>query len=317
MGVKCFFLMLGILISCRASSAGEGQGFNLYTVSQEQAWGERIHQSIAAEGILMENAALQRYLEAVVERSRGARDPGFPIRVHIVKSHEVNAFAIPGGHLYVCLGLLHHAKNEAQLAGVLAHEIGHIRLRHGSRHASKQEVFHFASLGMFFVSGPVGAGLRTFSSFASPAAMMKMSRKAEEEADADAVSALAERGYDPLEYITLFDSLKERKSGWFAHLYASHPGSAKRSAFLRKQVSRLRMPEALLTDTSEFAIAQQHVLSLLGSVVADDKPVLLRVAKSFEQVSTVEAPPPVRVTRQTMPGSFRDLRSEFNKVERR
>src|SRR5262249_25055118 len=143
-------------------------------------------------------------------------DSKVPFTIKVLDTDDVNAFALPGGFLYVNRGLLEAADNEAEVAGVLAHEIAHVAARHGVEQASKGEFLNYASIPLIFLGGIGGYAIRQAFGLAVPITFLKFSRGAEKEADRLGAQYMWAAGYDPNALITFFEKLQakdKRKPG--------------------------------------------------------------------------------------------------------
>src|SRR5262249_41292138 len=137
------------------------------------------------------------HINAAVERVRmPAVDAETPFTIKVIDSNEINAFALPGGFLYVNRGVIEAADNEAELAGVMAHEIGHVAARHGVEQASKANLINYASLPLIFLGGWGGFAIRQAAGLAIPLSFLKFSRGMESEADRLGAQYLWASGYD-------------------------------------------------------------------------------------------------------------------------
>jgi predicted Zn-dependent protease len=148
-----------------------------------------------------------------------------PFTIRIVESDEVNAFALPGGFLFVNTGLILAADQEAELAGVLAHETAHVAARHGAETASKEQAFNLASIPLIFVGGVAGAGARQAAGLAIPLSFLKFTRSQEAEADYLGAQYMYKAGYDPSAMLSFFEKLQARKgkAETMSSLFTDHP----------------------------------------------------------------------------------------------
>ena len=220
-------------------------GFNLFSVSQDIEIGKQSAVEAEKQLRLLNDRNTDRYLNRMVTRL-AAYAPGakYPYQIKAVNAAEVNAFALPGGPMYVNRGLLQTARNEAELAGVLAHEMSHVALRHGTHQASKAYLAQSGlgilggllgkSNGSAVVSAIGGAGLNVL--------FLKFSRDDEYQADLVGAQIMSRAGYDPLAMASLFELLRTSQggsSGNVAQFLSDHPASADREARIRLQAASL------------------------------------------------------------------------------
>jgi predicted Zn-dependent protease len=180
----------------------------------------------------------------------------------VIDSPEVNAFALPGGFLYVNRGLLEAADNEAELAGVIAHEAAHIAARHGVEQASKSNLISWASLPLIFLGGWGGFIINQAAGIAVPLTFLKFSRGAEKEADRLAAQYLWRTGYDPHALITFFEKLraKEKKNpGAIEKVFRSHPMTEDRIKEVRKMLARFPEKSEYQIDSSDFIAVKDRL----------------------------------------------------------
>ena len=223
-------------------------GFNLFSVQQDIEVGRQASAQAERELPVIRDASLERYLNEVAQRlvavSPGAR---FPYRVRAVDSSDINAFTFPGGFIYVNRGLLAATRNEGELAGVLAHEISHVALRHGTHEASKA---YGAQAGLGILGGLLGHGksgttqqiIQAIGGLGLNAVFMKFSRNDEQEADLLGIRTMKKAGYDPSAMASFFDLLKQQEArdpGRVQQFFSSHPAPADRATRMRAEAERL------------------------------------------------------------------------------
>lgn len=235
--------------------------YGLYDDPELQAYVNRVGQKVLAETELRDPQAAAQY-----------RDTPFTFRV--LNSTVVNAFAVPGGYVYVTRGLVTHLDNEAQLAVVLGHEIGHVAARHSARQAAKTQLGQLglmagAILGTAVLDNPqVANQLLGLSSQAMQLLMTKYSRDAEREADELGVSWAAERGYDAAESAAFFQTLKrigERDGLRLPAWQSTHPDPGEREQTVKMLAAKNTPPGAILSKGED-----QFLQHIDGVVVGDD-----------------------------------------------
>ena len=249
--IICLFLL---------TSPGCGSAFqhiNILTESDEIALGREFSREIEREVDLYTDPEVVRYVDELGQSLvRHSRRSNLRYYIKVVDTDEVNAFALPGGYLYVNRGLISIAGTESELAGVICHEIGHVVGRHGAKALTRQLGLEVI-IGMISGRNPSGAR-RVASNMAGIGGILSMlhySRAAEREADALAVVNLREAGYDP-EGVTVFFKklldINDREPGALASLFASHPPSRERIENTRKQIDELPDLEGLTVDSERF-----------------------------------------------------------------
>jgi len=240
---------LSLFLGAAAASAQQDPkpGFNLFSVEQDIEIGRQSAAEAQRELPVLANASLERYLNRVVgvlaEQAPGAR---YPYQVRVVNSPDINAFTFPGGFLYVNRGLLEAARTESELAGVVAHEMAHVALRHGTHQASKA---YAANAGLGILGGLLGRDggepskvLQVIGGVGLNAVFLKFSRNAEYEADLVGVRMLKRAGFDTAAMGDFFELLRDqqrRDPGKLEQFFSSHPAPGDRAERMRAEVARL------------------------------------------------------------------------------
>jgi len=208
------FLLLYLLVASWNSFAQTNvkPGFNLFSPEQDIEIGRQSAAEVERQMPLVKDAAAQRYLNGVGRRlTQQAPGAKYPYQFKLVNAAEINAFALPGGFMFVNRGLIEAASSEGELAGVMAHEISHVALRHGTNQASKASL---AQSGLGVLGGAMGGGglseiIGAVGGFGLNAVFLKFSRKAEEQADIVGTQILAKAGYDPMDMARFFEKLRK------------------------------------------------------------------------------------------------------------
>jgi predicted Zn-dependent protease len=222
-------------------------GWNLFSKEQDVQLGREAAAEMEKQLVVIQDKALTDYVNRIGTRlvERGELEK-YPFFFKVVKEDSINAFALPGGPMYVHTGLITAAENEGQLAGVLAHELSHVVLRHGTNQASKaQGIALIATLGGAMAGGggsllgnlaQLGIGLGANS------VLMKYSRGAESDADLLGMHAMAKAGYDPLEMARFFEKLQAeagRGNSKLVEFFSSHPNPGNRVKAVEKEIPYL------------------------------------------------------------------------------
>jgi predicted Zn-dependent protease len=233
-------------------------GFNLFSPEQDIELGEASAEEIRRQVVVLRDERTERYIQRLGERL-AAQAPGykFPYKFVVVASPEVNAFALPGGYVFVNEGAIKAAHSEGELAGVLAHEIAHVALRHGTTQASRA---YLARAGMSIFKAVAGGGqgeaeqLAAALSYAGANMLfMKSNRAAEMQADAEGARLMAAAGFDPRDMASFFEALYERGDARTREdVRSDHPDPASRVAAIDEVIAELKLSTTPAHDSEEF-----------------------------------------------------------------
>lgn len=280
----------------RSKHRGRAHGLNLYSRRAEREMGERAEVQIDRVGRPLGNEALVRYLESI-GRKLAAHSSAVEVqfRYKVLPTDEVNAMSLPNGAIYVNSGLLLMARNEAELAGVIAHEIAHIVARHASRAASRRELYGFAAFGVAIATGGLGSALEPLFGVADSGFGMKFSRDNEREADLLALTYLEAAGYDPQAYVSFLHRLSAREEthGALARMAATHPAGEERVRRAQRAIELMFTPkDTYIGSSSDFEWARRTVLELTHpGFVERERPVLrTRPRRGDLEAATSENP---------------------------
>jgi predicted Zn-dependent protease len=253
-----------------AASLGGCASAGQVSTQQEEQIGAQYAQQINQQLPLIRDAATNQYINALGRKIAAVADPrGIPYTFYVVNSDVVNAFSIPGGYVYVNRGLIERADNEAQLAGVLGHEIGHVVERHSiTQMARAQNANTMLSVlyGVLLRRNPSGveqAGIQVGGS----AVFAGYSRTAEREADRDGVAFMTRAGYDPHQLQLFFEKLmqlEKTQPSKIESFFATHPGTQERIADVQQYIAATPGANSgnLRTDTQAFQNFRARVRSL-------------------------------------------------------
>ncbi len=230
----------------------------------------RIGRELAAEvdrqAKFVDDPLITEYVNRVGQNIVLHSDARIPFTIKVIDSDEVNAFALPGGFFYVNKGLLLAADNEAELAGVMAHEIAHVAARHAMENQAKGTLLEYAALGAsIFLGGIPGLIYQNTAGLGLLGVFMKFSRGAEEEADKLGVQYMYAAGYDPTAMATMFEKLEaknKKKPGFIARAFSSHPAPPDRRASSLALAARFPEHEEYVISTSEFQRVKGRLLRL-------------------------------------------------------
>ncbi len=263
---------------------GVGNGVNFYSIEREIALGRQLADEVEKTAKIVDDPVISEYVNRIGQNIAANSDARVPFIIKVIDSDEVNAFALPGGYFYVNTGLIELAEDEAELAGVMAHEIAHVAARHGTRNATRGQLAQYASIPLLFIGGWAGYGIQQAANFAIPMTMLKFSREFEEQADFLGVQYMYKAGYDPASMVQFFERLKalqKKNRNFLARAFSSHPMTQSRIKAVQKVIDRI-LPERpeYAVSTSEFDAVRARVRALnarTGETVRDpDRPTLKR-----------------------------------------
>jgi beta-barrel assembly-enhancing protease len=262
-------LVCVVVVSFAVSALGQGPtklkpGFNLFTKQQDVQLGQEAAAQVRKQVKVINDPTLTAYVNAVGKRlmaSKEAKASGFSFAFQVVADPSINAFALPGGPMFINTGLLRAIDNEAQLAGVMGHEMSHVILRHGTNQASKANLIELpatlagqmsGNIGMIGQLAQVGIGLGVLTKF---------SRTAESQADLMGSHLMAEAGYDPTELAKFFDKLNSKGIDQAPEFLSDHPNPGNREKAIEQEAARL--PEQSYGyQTGEFQQMKKAVASI-------------------------------------------------------
>ena len=243
-----------------------GKGVNFYSLEKEIALGKALAQDVERQARIISDPVIAEYVNRVGQNLVRNSDAKVPFTIKVIDSEEVNAFALPGGFFFVNSGLILKADNEAELAGVMAHEIAHVAARHGTRQATRGEIANLATIPLIFMGGWTGYGIQQAASILVPVGFLKFSRGFESEADMLGLEYMYKAGYDPTAFVDFFEkieTLEKRKPGTMAKVFSTHPMTDDRIKSAQKNIQQLleAKPEYVLT-TSEFNDVKSRLLAM-------------------------------------------------------
>ena len=250
-------------------------------LDKEVALGRQLAAEVDREAKFVDDPVVTEYVNRVGQNIVLHSDAKVPFTIKVIDSDEVNAFALPGGFFYVNKGLILAADNEAELAGVMAHETGHVCARHAMENQTKGTIAQIGLLaGSIFLGGLGGYAILNGAQFGTLLGFMKFSRENEAEADRLGVQYLYAAGYDPTAMSAMFEKLEgkeKKKPGTMSRLFASHPQPADRMEASRELVARFPEREEYVLDTSEFQRVKARLLRLsnarastVGNIAGDN-----------------------------------------------
>src|SRR5689334_16581086 len=252
-----------------------GKGVNLYSLEKEIALGKQLAQEVERQAKIIDDPIIAEYVNRVGQNLVRNSDAKVPFTIKVLDSEEVNAFALPGGFFFVNSGLMLKAESEAELAGVMAHEIAHVAARHGTKQATKGELINIASIPLIFMGGWTGYAIRQGAGLAIPLGFLKFSQSMESEADFLGLQYLYKSGYDPTAFVDFFEkiqSLEKKKPGTLAKVFSSHPPTDNRIKNAQNEIQKiLEAKPEYVVNTSEFNDVKSRLAMLHNRRKVDQK----------------------------------------------
>jgi predicted Zn-dependent protease len=249
-----------------------GKGLDFYSLEREIALGKQLAQEVDKSAKFINDPVVTEYVNRVGQNLVRNSDARVPFTIKVVDSDVVNAFALPGGFFYVNSGLILHADEESELAGVMAHEIAHVCARHGTKQATKGEIINLASIPAMIFIPYTWAGYAIYQgmNFAIPLTFLKFSRDEEREADYLGVQYMYKAGYDPNSFVSFFEKVEsdeKKEPGTIPKVFATHPPTPDRIESIQKEIATiLPARDQYIVSTSEFD-SVKHRLQLIEANV--------------------------------------------------
>ncbi len=239
---------------------------NWYSLEKEIAMGKQYAAQVEQTAKLVQDPVVTEYVNRIGQNLVRNSDARVPFTIKVIDSDEINAFALPGGFFYVNSGLILAADEEAELAGVMAHEIAHVAARHATRQMTRLNWANLASIPLIFVGGGIGYAAQGVVSIGLPLTFMKFSRGFEAEADYLGLQYMYATGYDPQAFIAFFEKIQakeKKKPGSLAKAFSTHPQTPDRIEKTQEEIAKIlpARPQYIIS-TSEFDDVKARLASL-------------------------------------------------------
>src|ERR1700693_4843463 len=250
---------------------------NFYSLEKEIALGKGLAQQVERQAKIINDPVIAEYVNRIGQNLVRNSDAKVPFTIKVIDSEDVNAFALPGGFFFVNSGLILKADTEAELAGVMSHEIAHVAARHGTRQATRGQVANLATIPLIFMGGWAGYGARQAAQVLIPMGFLSFSRAMESEADMLGLEYMYKTGYDPEAFVDFFEkieTLEKRKPGTVAKVFSTHPMTDDRIRAAQKNIQNylVAKPEYVVT-TSEFNDVKNRLSAMHNRRKLDDRDV--------------------------------------------
>jgi beta-barrel assembly-enhancing protease len=248
---------------------------NWVSKEKEIAMGQQIAEEFEQTARLIEDPVVSDYIDRIGQSIVKHSDAKVVFHIKVVDTDEVNAFAFPGGYFYVNKGLILAADNEAELAGVMAHEISHVVARHAISRLSKGQYLQFASIPLIFVGGGQLAqmGIQNALGLGLSLELLGITRGSEKEADQLGIQYLWNAGYDPNSFVSFFEKLQEQeksKPGKLAGFFRTHPSTEDRIVSSLDEQRYLPEKDRYILNTSEFDRVKSRLQSIDNAQKSDE-----------------------------------------------
>jgi hypothetical protein len=237
---------------------------NKYSVQDDIKLGRQAAQEAESQFPLLRDETVRGYVESVGRRLVNSippefQHPEFQYYFKVVNARDINAFALPGGPMYVNRGMIEAARSEGEMAGVMAHEISHVALRHGTAQASKGQKYSILG-GIAGIAGTIlgGPGVGQLAQAPFAVYLLKFSREYETEADILGAQIMARAGYDPRDLANMFQTI-ERQGGGGGGFLSDHPSASDRYARINREAQSLRVNTSGYRDSRDFARIQERL----------------------------------------------------------
>ncbi len=256
---------------------GVGKGVNLYSLQREIALGKQAAMEVEKTAKMINDPVVTEYVNRVGQNLVRNSDAKVPFTIKVIDSDEINAFALPGGFFYVNSGLVLRADEEAELAGVMGHEIAHVAARHGTKTATKGEIMQLASIPLILLGpgGWAGYGLYEGLNLAIPMSYLKFTRDAEREADFLGLQYMYKAGYDPNAFVSFFEKIEaeeRRHPGSIPKVFSTHPPTPDRVQKAQEEIATiLPARDEYIVTTSEFDLVKARLRRIENRNKLDEK----------------------------------------------
>ena len=244
---------------------GRGMG-NWYSIESEIRMGKEYAQQVEASVKLIQDPVITEYVNRVGQNLVRNSDAQVPFTIKVIDSDEINAMALPGGFFYVNSGLILAADEEAELAGVMAHEIAHVAARHITRQMTRGNWANIGTIPLIFVGGGIGYAVRSAAGIGLPMTFVTFQRGFEADADYLGLQYMYKTGYDPQAFISFFEKVQaqeKKKPGTLAKAFSTHPQTPDRISKSQEEIAKILPARAEYTvTTSEFDQVKARLAAL-------------------------------------------------------
>ena len=259
-------------IGNRNVGCAKGMG-NWYGLEGQIAMGKQISMQVETQSKIISDPVVSEYINRLGQNLVRNSDSQVPFTIKVIDSDDINAFALPGGFFYVNSGLILAADEEAELAGVMAHEIAHVAACHAARENTRGNIAQLMTIPLILIGGPIGYAAYEGAGLAVPLTFLKFSRGFEADADYLGVEYMYKAGYDPQAFVSFFEKIQaqeKKKPGTISKAFSTHPQTPDRIEKSQEEIARILPAKAeYVVTSSEFdevkarlaAIENKHKLN--------------------------------------------------------
>jgi beta-barrel assembly-enhancing protease len=254
-----------------------GHGLDFYSLEHEIALGKQLSAEVERQAKFINDPVVNEYVNRVGQNLVRNSDAQVPFTIKVIDSDVVNAFALPGGFFYVNSGLILHADEESELAGVMAHEIAHVCARHGTKQATKQDIVQMAMIPAMIFIPYTWAGYAIYQGmqFAIPMTFLQFTRVDEREADYLGLQYMYKAGYDPNAFVAFFEKVaadEKKQPGTIPKIFSTHPPTPDRIEASQKEIATiLPARDEYIVTTSEFDQVKARLAMIENNMKVNDK----------------------------------------------
>jgi hypothetical protein len=280
---------------------------NKYTPAQDVELGQQAAKEVEKQMPLLRDDGIQSFVERIGRRlvqvmPSEMEHREFRYSFKAINVRDINAFALPGGPMYVNRGMIQAAAVEGEVAGVMAHELSHVILRHGTAGATRQQPFEIGAIAGAIagaiIGGNVGQVVAQGTQFGLGTYFLRYSREYEKQADLLGVQLMARAGYDPLDLMHMFQTIEKQGSGGGPQFMSDHPNPGNREAYITEEASHLRI-EGHAGDSGEFARVKDRLRSMSPAPTTEE------VTRRGKQTPTTSGQPADNIGARVAPPSSR------------
>jgi len=242
-----------------------GKGLNFYSLEKEIALGKQLAAEVARQAKLLDDPLVSEYVNRVGQNLVRNSDAKVPFTFRVIEADDLNAFALPGGYVFVNTGLIQMAEEEDEFAGALAHEIAHVAARHSTRRETKEQLAALSSIPLsVLLGGWAGLAVRQGAGALVPMTFLSFTRK--DEADYLGLQYMYAAGYDPTGEITILErlgALNRQKPGTVSRLFSTHPMDKDRIQNAEVEIQKILPARTeYVVTTSEYHDMRQRVFAI-------------------------------------------------------